>query len=345
MPNRILKESICMSDNLALVSAEAERLFYRLIVKCDDYGIYYGHEQIIKNTCFAANADQIPTDQIIKNLAELEIANLIERYEVNGKQYIHISTWHDHQKIRNKNPKYPLPAWVMPDASTDYEIKQNQLSSSEYKRKQAVSNDVERRQLIPVADNCEQLHTNEDNSLKSNKSSDDVTKSTIECNCGQMQTSGNNCEQLRPYSYSESYSGMGTESGTESNSENCSAEISYLFFGEIKTVRELSEFVKDVIFYLNFKAGKSFSISDPVCTQYAKERLSEGFTAQDFFTIIAKKATEWGRSNTMNRYLQPSTLFSAKNFKNYRDQQTRVDVLPDYMEREKAGLPPLEEER
>lgn len=307
MPNRILKESICMSDNLALVSADAERLFYRLIVKCDDYGVYYGHEQIIKNTCFAANADQIPTDQIVKNLMELEIANLIERYEVNGKRYIHITTWHDHQKIRNKNPKYPLPAWVMPDASTDYEIKQRQVNSNAGNRKQMISD---------------------------------------EDNCGQVKTSENNCDHLRPYSYSESYSESysGTESGTESNSEDHSAEISYLFFGEHKTVRGIPAFVKDVIFYLNFKAGKSFSESDPVCTQYAKERLSEGFNPQDFFTIIAKKSTEWGRSNTMNRYLQPSTLFSAKNFKAYRDQQTRVDVLPDYMEREKAGLPPLEEE-
>ena len=149
MPNRILKESICMSDNLALVSADAERLFYRLIVKCDDYGVYYGHEQIIKNTCFAANADQIPTDQIVKNLMELEIANLIERYEVNGKRYIHITTWHDHQKIRNKNPKYPLPAWVMPDASTDYEIKQRQVNSNAGNRKQMISDE----------DNCGQLRT------------------------------------------------------------------------------------------------------------------------------------------------------------------------------------------
>ena len=336
MPNRILKESICMSDNLALVSADAERLFYRLIVKCDDYGVYYGHEQIIKNTCFAANADQIPTDQIVKNLMELEIANLIERYEVNGKRYIHITTWHDHQKIRNKNPKYPLPAWVMPDASTDYEIKQRQVNSNAGNRKQMISDE----------DNCGQLRTSENNCIKSNESPDDVTKSTIADNCGQVKTSENNCDHLRPYSYSESYSESysGTESGTESNSEDHSAEISYLFFGEHKTVRGIPAFVKDVIFYLNFKAGKSFSESDPVCTQYAKERLSEGFNPQDFFTIIAKKSTEWGRSNTMNRYLQPSTLLSEKNFKAYRDQQTRVDVLPDYMEREKAGLPPLEEE-
>ena len=224
----------------------------------------------------------------------------------------------------------------MPDASTDYEIKQRQVNSNAGNRKQMISDE----------DNCGQLRTSENNCIKSNESPDDVTKSTIADNCGQVKTSENNCDHLRPYSYSESYSESysGTESGTESNSEDHSAEISYLFFGEHKTVRGIPAFVKDVIFYLNFKAGKSFSESDPVCTQYAKERLSEGFNPQDFFTIIAKKSTEWGRSNTMNRYLQPSTLFSAKNFKAYRDQQTRVDVLPDYMEREKAGLPPLEEE-
>ena len=310
-----------MSDNLALVSADAERLFYRLIVKCDDYGVYYGHEQIIKNTCFAANADQIPTDQIVKNLMELEIANLIERYEVNGKRYIHITTWHDHQKIRNKNPKYPLPAWVMPDASTDYEIKQRQVNSNAGNRKQMISDE----------DNCGQLRTSENNCIKSNESPDDVTKSTIADNCGQVKTSENNCDHLRPYSYSESYSESysGTESGTESNSEDHSAEISYLFFGEHKTVRGIPAFVKDVIFYLNFKAGKSFSESDPVCTQYAKERLSEGFNPQDFFTIIAKKSTEWGRSNTMNRYLQPSTLFlSLIHICGYKQDQ---NLLNNYM--------------
>ncbi len=40
MPSRILKESICTSENLATISAEAEVLFYRLIVKADDFGLY-----------------------------------------------------------------------------------------------------------------------------------------------------------------------------------------------------------------------------------------------------------------------------------------------------------------
>ena len=41
MPSRILKESICTSESLAHLSAEAEVLFYRLIVKVDDFGLYY----------------------------------------------------------------------------------------------------------------------------------------------------------------------------------------------------------------------------------------------------------------------------------------------------------------
>lgn len=38
MPNRILKESITTSETLDSLSAEEERLFYRLLVICDDYG-------------------------------------------------------------------------------------------------------------------------------------------------------------------------------------------------------------------------------------------------------------------------------------------------------------------
>lgn len=52
MPSRIIKESICTSETLAALSAEAERLFYRIIVKCDDYGCYYGSVQIIKIPAF-----------------------------------------------------------------------------------------------------------------------------------------------------------------------------------------------------------------------------------------------------------------------------------------------------
>ncbi len=51
LPNRIIKESICTSEDIAGLSMGAEILFYHLMVKVDDFGVYFGNEQIIKNTC------------------------------------------------------------------------------------------------------------------------------------------------------------------------------------------------------------------------------------------------------------------------------------------------------
>ena len=38
MPNRIIKESICTSDNVDQLTAFEETVFVRLIVNCDDFG-------------------------------------------------------------------------------------------------------------------------------------------------------------------------------------------------------------------------------------------------------------------------------------------------------------------
>ena len=38
MPNRIIKESICTSENIDQLSPFCETVFYRLIVNVDDYG-------------------------------------------------------------------------------------------------------------------------------------------------------------------------------------------------------------------------------------------------------------------------------------------------------------------
>ena len=42
MPSRIIKETIIISESLTAISAEAERFFWRLVVKADDFGLYYG---------------------------------------------------------------------------------------------------------------------------------------------------------------------------------------------------------------------------------------------------------------------------------------------------------------
>lgn len=69
MPSRIIKESITTSESLDGVSADAERLFWRLVVKADDYGLYYGNPKILSSMCFPLNP---PTEKKIQSwLAEL----------------------------------------------------------------------------------------------------------------------------------------------------------------------------------------------------------------------------------------------------------------------------------
>lgn len=52
MPSRIIKESICTSDEIDKLSAFAEVFFYRLIVNCDDYGRFDARPKILGSRLF-----------------------------------------------------------------------------------------------------------------------------------------------------------------------------------------------------------------------------------------------------------------------------------------------------
>ena len=108
MPNRILKESICASENIDGLSAFQETFFYRLIVCCDDYGRMDARPTILASRLYPLRRE-IKTAQIIGALNALASADLITLYEVNGKPYLQMNTWERHQTIRAKKPKYPAP--------------------------------------------------------------------------------------------------------------------------------------------------------------------------------------------------------------------------------------------
>ena len=51
-------------------------------------------------------------------------------------------------------------------------------------------------------------------------------------------------------------------------------------------------------------------------TQYhINARIAEGYTVEDFYTVIDKKCAEW-KNTEMAKYLRPETLFGSK-FENY----------------------------
>lgn len=108
MPSRILKETICTSENLAYVSAEAEVLFYRLIVKADDFGLYHGNPKIIASLLFPLNT---PTEKKVASwLSELCKTGLAATYTgEDGKPYLKLLSWDKHQNRRAMKSKFPLP--------------------------------------------------------------------------------------------------------------------------------------------------------------------------------------------------------------------------------------------
>jgi hypothetical protein len=105
MPNRILKESICRSEEIDSLSWFEEVLFYRLIVTCDDYGRYDGRAKVIKGTCFPLK--DITEKDIDKALSKLSVVGLVKIYEIQEKPYLQLITWGEHQRIRNQKSKYP----------------------------------------------------------------------------------------------------------------------------------------------------------------------------------------------------------------------------------------------
>ena len=109
MPNRILKESICSSDNLASLPFEAEAFFYRLMVQCDDFGRMDARSSVLRARCYQVQLDAVDADDIAKWLQELIDADLVWLYESDGKRYLQMTNWDKHQQRRAQYSKYPDP--------------------------------------------------------------------------------------------------------------------------------------------------------------------------------------------------------------------------------------------
>lgn len=109
MPNRILKETVCTSENVDSLSIEAEAFFYRLMVQCDDFGRMDARANLLRAKCFPLRLDRVTDKNIVKWVGELEAAGLIATYSVEGHPYLHFVKWDRHQQIRAKRSKYPEP--------------------------------------------------------------------------------------------------------------------------------------------------------------------------------------------------------------------------------------------
>ena len=71
-----------------------------------------------------------------------------------------------------------------------------------------------------------------------------------------------------------------------------------------------------IVEYLNQKAGTKYKASTKKTQTCIHARLAEGFTFEDFKTVIDKKCADWLNDAKMAQYLRPETLFGTK-FESY----------------------------
>lgn len=80
----------------------------------------------------------------------------------------------------------------------------------------------------------------------------------------------------------------------------------------------------EIVDYLNAKAGTRYRASTASTRKHIKARLDEGFTVEDFKSVIDKKCSEWLGNSKMEQYLRPETLFGTK-FEGYLNAKVNVN--------------------
>ena len=79
--------------------------------------------------------------------------------------------------------------------------------------------------------------------------------------------------------------------------------------------------LSEIISYLNEKTESMYRASNKKTQSCIRARLSDGFTVDDFKTVIDKKCSEWIGDPKMEKYLRPETLFGTK-FEGYLNAKT-----------------------
>ena len=89
---------------------------------------------------------------------------------------------------------------------------------------------------------------------------------------------------------------------------------------------------KDIVSYLNNKTGKNYKPTTAKTKDLIKARYNEGFTLDDFKTVIDNKVIDWSSNDRMSKYLRPETLFSNK-FEGYLNEGPKSsNYKPQYSE-------------
>jgi len=108
---RSIKPEFWSSEDIAALPWDCRLLFIGLWSYVDDSGVGRDNEKLIVADLFPLEDDtRDALATVSRGLDALTAAGLVNRYTVDGRRFLHITTWRSHQKIdRPANPRYPSP--------------------------------------------------------------------------------------------------------------------------------------------------------------------------------------------------------------------------------------------
>lgn len=105
---RTYKPSFFRSEDVASLTFRARLTWLGLWPHCDDEGRMKDNAKLIKGDVWPL--DDVSLEDVEQDLADLAAGGRIVRYEVDGRRYLAVTNWLEHQRIQKPTPsKIPPP--------------------------------------------------------------------------------------------------------------------------------------------------------------------------------------------------------------------------------------------
>ncbi len=146
MPNRIIKESICVSRKINELAPEEEVFFYRLLVNCDDYGCFYGDPGVLSAKLFPRRRHS--DEKIRRWLDRICSVGLARRYQADGEEYILVNKWDENQQVRARRRKFPECIDTISEDSNGYQMISDECDGNHLSLAPAESNPIQSEYMM-----------------------------------------------------------------------------------------------------------------------------------------------------------------------------------------------------
>jgi uncharacterized phage protein (TIGR02220 family) len=151
----------------------------------------------------------------------------------------------------------------------------------------------------------------------------DVTESK-----GSSSSSSNDME-LKPLAPIGALSGLSPDDPpTDPENDKAKSAAAALTAAKLARGQKLAADARDVLTFLNEKAGKNFPPTDSN-VGIIVARFKEGFTAIQLRQVIAMKVRKWKGDEKMAEFMRPITLFGRTNFSNYVGELVEPTSTPE----------------